>query len=54
MIIKDAEIINGSESLRADIRIEGEKIAEIAEELIPSEGEEVISAGGGCWLSPEL
>lgn len=46
MIIKGAKIINGSESLRADIRIEGEKIAEIAEALLPAEGEEVISAEG--------
>ncbi len=41
MIIKGAKIINGSESLRADIRIEGEEIAEIAEALLPAEG------GGG-------
>ena len=46
MIIKGATTVNGSGSLKADIRIRGEKIAEIAPELVPDEGEEIIDAEG--------
>lgn len=46
MIIKGATTVNGSGSLKADIRIRGEKITEIAPELVPDEGEEIIDAEG--------
>lgn len=46
LIIKNGTIYTASDTFRADIRVEGEKISAIAAKLAPEKGDEVIDAAG--------
>lgn len=51
MLIKNGLVVNGTGAIQADVRICGEKIAEVKARLIPGEGEEVVDAAG-CLVVP--
>ena len=53
MLIRGGHIIDGSNAapVRADLRIEGARIAEIGANLKAASGEEVVDAGG-AYVSP--
>jgi dihydropyrimidinase len=45
-VIKNGTIVTATDVFQADIRVKGERIVEIAEEILPSAGAEVIDASG--------
>ena len=51
MLIKNGLVVNGTGTVHADVRIQGEKIAQVKESLIPGEGEAVVDAAG-CLVVP--
>ena len=52
-LIINARLVNEGRSYAADLRIEGERIAQIAPGLTPRQGETVIDAAGK-WLLPGM
>ncbi|HMH69204.1 MAG TPA: dihydroorotase, partial [Pinirhizobacter sp.] len=52
-LIRNAELINENKRLHADVRVRDGRIAAIARELVPEDGEQVIDASG-LWLLPGM
>lgn len=52
-LIRNAELINENKRLQADVRVRDGRIAAIARELSPEDGEQVIDASG-LWLLPGM
>ncbi|HEY4145535.1 dihydroorotase [Pinirhizobacter sp.] len=52
-LIRNAELINENKRLHADVRVRDGRIAAIARELTPEDGEQVIDATG-LWLLPGM
>jgi dihydroorotase len=52
-LIRNAELINENKRLQADVRVRDGRIAAIARELAPEDGEQVIDASG-LWLLPGM
>lgn len=54
LIIKNGTIINAYETLIADVKVDGEKIVEIAKDIIPSKSDTVVDAKGKYILPGAL
>lgn len=52
-LITNAELVNAGRRFQADLRIRGERIAEIGAGLSAHAGEQVLDAAG-CWLLPGM
>lgn len=52
-LIRNAELINENKRLQADVRVRDGRIAAIARDLAPEDGEQVIDASG-LWLLPGM
>lgn len=50
LLIKNGTIVNGSESFKADIAVENEKITQIGTDIAPTDGVKVIDASGKLVL----
>jgi dihydroorotase len=52
-LIENAELVNEGRRRRMNLRIQGQRIAEIGEDLRPRTGEQVLDATG-LWLLPGM
>lgn len=52
-LIQNAEVVNEGRRLQLDVRVAGERIAEIGKDLRPRNGEQVLDATG-LWLLPGM
>lgn len=50
-ILKNGTVMTPDGPVRADLRMDGKRIAEIAPEIRPEEGSDVVDAAG-CWVCP--